>query len=194
MRTLIFCRMVVIKERLNERGQYTFVEWSCANKRNESVRTLIFGRMVVTKERLNERGSYIFVEWSCANKRNKSVGTLNSGQMVVHIASAKILENEGSISPSSFYGQPLDYQSHVFSLIYLVDEFLKEMRTWGQSKISSYCFCVQCESRESGGRGSSRFPCVTPVVENSSDRVTFRILSNMNDGTTVRKQQTGLTR
>ena len=28
-----------------------------------------------------------------------------------------------------------------FSLIYLVEEFsLKEMRTWGRSKISSYCF------------------------------------------------------
>ena len=43
-----------------------------------------------------------------------------------------------------------------------------------------------CESKEHGGRGISRFPCVTlvgdtPVV----DRVTFRILSNMNDGAPV---------
>ena len=106
MRTLIFGRMFVTKERLNERGPYTFVEWSCANKRNKSVRTLISGRMVVTKERLNERGPYIFVEWSCANKRSKSVGTLNSSQMVVHIASAKIQKRERSISR---YGQPLDY-------------------------------------------------------------------------------------
>ena len=29
-------------------------------------------------------------------------------------------------------------------------------------------FYVSCESRELGGRGSSRFPCVSPVVETSS--------------------------
>ena len=128
--------------------------------------TLIFGRMVVHKERINERGPYIFVEWSCVNKINKSVGNLNSGQILVHIASTKIPEREGSISPSSFYRQLPDYQSHVFNLIYPVDEFpFKEMKTWGQPKISSYCFCVWCESRELGGRGSSRFPCATPVVE-----------------------------
>ena len=57
------------------------------------------------------------------------------------IASAKILEYEGSISPSSFYGQRPDYWSHVLSFIYPVDKFsFKEMKTWGQSKISSYCF------------------------------------------------------
>ena len=39
------------------------------------------------------------------------------------------------------------------------------MRTQGQSKISSCCVCVWFESRELGGRGSPRFPCVTPVVE-----------------------------
>ena len=66
------------------------VEWSC------------------TKERLNEREPYISVEWSCAIKRNNSVGTLNFGQMVVHIASSKIMEREGSISPYSFYGNMLD--------------------------------------------------------------------------------------
>ena len=46
------------------------------------------------------------------------------------------------------------------SLIYLVDEFfifsllvllLKEMRTRGESKISSCCFCVWCKSRELDG-------------------------------------------
>ena len=57
------------------------------------------------------------------------------------IASAKISEREGSISPASFYGQLPEYWSHVFSLIYPVDEFsFKAMKTWGQSKISSYCF------------------------------------------------------
>ena len=36
-------------------------------------------------------------------------GTLISGRMVVHIASAKIPEGQGSILPSSFYGQLPDY-------------------------------------------------------------------------------------
>ena len=39
----------------------------------------------------------------------KISGDPNFGQMVMHIASAKILEHEGSTSPSSFYGQLLDY-------------------------------------------------------------------------------------
>ena len=62
------------------------------------------------------------------------------------IASAKIGEREGSISPSSFYGELPNYSSHVFCLIFQVDEFsFKEMRTWGQSKISSSCICVWYE-------------------------------------------------
>ena len=57
------------------------------------------------------------------------------------IASAKIPVREGSISLSSFYGQLSDYWSQAFNLIYPVDEFsFKEMKTWGPSKISSYCF------------------------------------------------------
>ena len=149
---------------------------------------------MVLHKRKNERGTYMFVKWSCGNKRNKSVGNLNSGRMGMHIASAKIAKSEESISPSSFYAQLPNYQSHVFSRIYPMDEFfLKEMKTWGQSKISSYCFCVWCESIESGGRGSSRFPYVTLVIETSSDLVTFRIPSNINDGASVSKQPTGIT-
>ena len=106
------------------------------------------------------------------------MGTLSSGRMVIHIASAKITECEKSISPSGFYGQLHEYQAQVFSLIYPVHEFfLKEMRTWGQSKILFYCFCFWCESRELGGRESSMFPCVTPVVKTFSERITFKILS-----------------
>ena len=71
--------MVGQKERINERRSYTFVEWSCTNKRNKSRRTLIFGRMVVHKERINERRSYIFVEWSCTDERYKSMTTLILG-------------------------------------------------------------------------------------------------------------------
>ena len=138
---------------------------------------------------------YIFLSNGCANERYKSVGTLNSGWMVMYIASVKIPEREGSISSSSFYGQLPDYYSQAFSLIYPMDEFSwKEMRTWDQSKILSYCFCVWCESRELGSRGSSRLPCVTPVVEAFSDRVTFRNPSNMNNRAPLRKQPTGLTR
>ena len=51
--------------------------------------------------------------------------------------------------------------------IYLEDEFfvfsflvlLKEMRTLGESKISSGCFCVSCKSSELGCRRGPRFPC-----------------------------------
>ena len=85
--------------------------------------------------------------------------------------------------------------SHTFfSLIFPVDEFsLKEMRTWGQSKISSYCFFVWCKSRELGARRSSRFPRVMLVVEIfSSDRVAFRTLSNINDGAHLQKHPTVL--
>ena len=60
---------------------------------------------------------------------------------MMFIDSAKISEHEGSISPSSFYEQLPNYWSHFFSLIYPVDEFsFKEMKTWGESKMSSYCF------------------------------------------------------
>ena len=54
MRNLLFDRMVVLKERINERGPYIFVQWSCENKGNKSMRTLIFGRKAVHKERINE--------------------------------------------------------------------------------------------------------------------------------------------
>ena len=67
--------------------------------------TLIFGRMVVHNERINERRSYIFLELSCANKIIKLEGMLNPGRMVVLNASVKIPERDGSISPSSSYGQ-----------------------------------------------------------------------------------------
>ena len=74
-----------------------------------------------------------------------------------------------------------------------MDEFsFKKMRTWGQSKISYSCICVWCKSGEFRRRRSSRFPCVTPVVE-TSDRDTIRIPSNINDGAPLRIQPTALT-
>ena len=47
MRTLIFGRMVVQKETINERKSYIFVEWSFANEKNKSMAKLNFGRKVV---------------------------------------------------------------------------------------------------------------------------------------------------
>ena len=70
-----------------------------------------------------------------------NVTAVLEAKIVLFIGSAKISEREGTISPSSFYAQLPDYWSHDFSLIYPVGEFsLKGINTWGQSKISSYCF------------------------------------------------------
>ena len=77
--------------------------------------------------------------------------------ITMFIASTKTPKHEGSISPSSM-SNCLTISHMSFSLIYPVDEFfLKKMRTWGQSKISSYCFFVWCKSRELGGSESSKF-------------------------------------
>ena len=83
----------------------------------------------------------------------------------------------GASQHPDFTGNCTTISHMFFSLIYPVDEFsLKEMRMWGQSKISSYCFFVWCKSRELEGRRSSRFPCLTAVVGTSSYRVAFRTL------------------
>ena len=53
-----------------------------------------------------------------------------------------------------------NYYSQAFSLIYPLDEFsFKEMRTWGQFKISSGCLCVLCKSKELGGSVSCFVLC-----------------------------------
>ena len=46
-----FGQLVANKERINERGSYIFVKWSCASKRDKSTRDLIFGRIVVHKRK-----------------------------------------------------------------------------------------------------------------------------------------------
>ena len=77
--------------------------------------------------------------------------------ITMFIASTKIPKHEESISPSSM-SNCLTISHMSFSFIYPVDEFsLKKMRTWGQFKISSYCFFVWCKSRELGGSESSKF-------------------------------------
>ena len=68
------------------------------------------------------------------------------------IISAKILEREGNISASSFYVKLPDYQSPVLAL----------------STQQVNCSCCWCKLRELGGRGSPRFPCITPLVESFS--------------------------
>ena len=106
---------------------------------------------------------------------------------------AESLERKVSIPSFSFYRQSADCYSHVFSLIHPVNEFsLKEMRTWGQPMISSWCLCGRCYVwiKRIGGQGSPRF--LTPMVESFStdlltatksllDRAAFRILSNINN-------------
>ena len=70
---------------------------------------------------------------------------------------------KGASNHSAFTGKWLT----VISLIHPEDELsFKEMRIWGQSKISSCCICDWCKSREMKGRGSPRLP--TPVVESFS--------------------------
>ena len=106
------------------------------------------------------------------------------------IASAKFSEREGSISPSSFYAQLLDYQSQALST---------------QQMHSSCCWC---KSKKLRGRGSPRFSCIAPVVESfSSDLLrannkllgrglAFNILSNIpsniHNGALLRKQPMAL--
>ena len=71
-----------------------------------------------------------------------SVTTVLEEKIVLSNPLDKIRERERSISPSSFYGQLPDYWSQVFSFIYPVSEFssFKEMETWSQSELSTYCF------------------------------------------------------
>ena len=47
----------------------------------------------------------------------------------------------------------------------------------GVSNISACRFCVWCKSRKLGGRGSRRFPCVTPVVKKFSSGLFLAITS-----------------
>ena len=86
-----------------------------------------------------QKKNYFLEKYKSLSRNTMNVTSVLERKIVLFIASSKIPEPEGSISPSSFYGQLPDYQSHV--LIYSVGEFsFKEVKTWGQSKISSYCF------------------------------------------------------
>ena len=54
------------------------------------------------------------------------------------------------------------FASLIFGILFLV--LLKETGKQSDFKILSCCFCVWCKSRELEGRGSPRFPFITPVV------------------------------
>ena len=59
---------------------------------------------------------------------------------------AKTLEREGTVSSCTFYGQLVDYYSHVVSLIDLVDEFFfKETRTWNVAYTLATWWAQACE-------------------------------------------------
>ena len=71
---------------------------------------------------------------------------------------------------------------------------------WGQPKISSCCLCVWCKSKELGGKESGVRGGKIPNINGGNllrrfsvtyrkflDRVAFRILSNINDGSSLRK-------
>ena len=75
------------------------------------------------------------------------------------------LRRGGSFPSSGFYGQLAGYYSHDFSVIHPANEFsFKEMRTWGQFKISFCCLSVRCKSGKMGvGRVQD-----SPMVESFS--------------------------
>ena len=66
MRTLIFGRMVVQKEKINQR----------------SLIFLSYGRLQM--KNINQWRLYFLIDWSCTNVRDKSMWTLIFGRMVVH--------------------------------------------------------------------------------------------------------------
>ena len=53
-------------------------------------------------------------------------------------------------------------------------------------------FCVWCESREFGSRRSSRFCCITTMVETFSDRVPLKIPMNISYGALLQTYPTTL--
>ena len=76
----------------------------------------------------------------------------------------------------TFRGMLPNILGNVAKLFRGMSVLLKEMKTQAQSKISSF-FCVWCKPRELGGRGSTRFPCVTPVVKSFPSNLLWAIVS-----------------
>ena len=164
----VMVKCLCTEQRINDTGLYILLECLCAHKRDKSTRTLIFGEMVLHKRKIKWKLMIYF--YQNGRVHIKEIMSVDSKfrSNVVHIASAKIPERKGSISPFKFYGQLPNCYLHVFSLVYPVGEFsLKEIRMWIQSKILFYCFRVWCEWIELESRGSLRFPYITSVVKNA---------------------------
>ena len=81
------------------------------------------------------------------------------------IASAKFWRVRKASHHLVFMG---NYQtiSHMFYSIVPSTQWMKEMRMWGSSEITSYCFCVWCESssllrlKTEGVRAVSHVYCI----------------------------------
>ena len=75
----------------------------------------------------------------------------------------------GASNHSAFTGK----RPTVISLIHPKDGLsFKEMRMWGQSKISSCCICDWCESREMGDSGE---PKMTHQWQKASPQIFFQL-------------------
>ena len=124
-----------------------------------------------------------------------NVTTALEGKIVLFTASAKTRSARGaSHHPASMGNCPTI--SHTF--LALSTQLVSSSSLHGSKNVGSVqnfmlLVCAWCESRELGSKGSSRFACITPVVETFSDRVTFRIPSNISDGAPLQKQPTALT-
>ena len=71
MRTLIFGRIVVLKERTNERRLYIFVEWLNANKRSKSMKTLISAQANGHAQTNNKWKKIVYIYRTVVCKRKK---------------------------------------------------------------------------------------------------------------------------
>ena len=70
-----------------------------------------------------------------------NVTAVLEGKVVLFIASAKIRSARGGSHHPAFMYNCSTFSHTFFSLIYPVGKFsFKGVKTWGQSKISSYCF------------------------------------------------------
>ena len=80
------------------------------------------------------------------------------GKFEFSVKKIQLSAKKFDLVPKNFNLVPKNFnlvpKKHVFGHIYPADEFfLNEIRSWDQSKVSSYCFFVWCKSKQLGGRG-----------------------------------------
>ena len=124
-------------------------------RRQSHVRSLVFCKTFWVELSFFSQSPKVVFSTNCAFPLNTmNVTTVLEEKLVLFLPSAKIPEHEGSISPSSFYGQLRDYQSHMFSLTYPVSQFsFKRVKSWGQPKILSYYFVFGMDQKIQEARG-----------------------------------------